>query len=296
MVTEFPAKDGSGLNIEKNASLTARVHSNANQVLKFLRELDENPGYEYHNLSASENQLLKSYLEIMPPAYLDTMRQHLTGIYFVKDFVSSAYTEWFIKPDGKIYLIMVFNPELLKESLSEGLQRRAETVFKKGRIDFSIRFSKKGDTSRSLLFYLAHELTHAYDYIKGVSPYLDTEHQAFFKKPLESCPFAASAWKDIRKPLHPFENSDKISFYGFRKGPHLEASDAVPLFEALVVSDFVSLYASQSWGEDIAETFSYAYLSKRMGFEYSIKLHGRGVVHPLENKKVIQRLKFLDNL
>jgi predicted nuclease of restriction endonuclease-like RecB superfamily len=173
--------------------------------------------------------------------------------------------------------------------------------------DNSIFNETKGITVKSickpnnlqLLQTIVHETSHVYDYHMHITPYTDSQLTIF--KTSDTTPFIDNVWDSYYKPVkeYDFPNRGNISFYGLRD-KRIDRSCAPELYKDLLNTPFSSVYGARSWGEDFAESFTWFYLEKRFGIEYTVSVYkDRTLIvefSPSKNKRVEQRSRILEEL
>jgi hypothetical protein len=90
--------------------------------------------------------------------------------------------------------------------------------------------------------------------------------------------FTTAVWQDYRAPLAEYDTPlrSRIGFYGLPGPARLEFRDAAGLYAWLDGSPFVSLYASQSWAEDLAEAVAWYHYVTVMGGTYTLLVPNGG--------------------
>jgi len=253
--------------------LESRIKVTPPLVLEFLRAFDNRQDYSLYAPAAADRRLIMKYLRLLPPVYEKTFRERCVGIYFVPGLVGNGLTDWVAGPEGKIYFQMTLNPDSLKKTISETLSGREASCFIPGE-GWTVRVDA-GSEYRGLLYALLHEGAHGLDYALGISPYADNSMPARYRPGKTGLGgFFMESWSDYSKPLEGanFPGRDKVAFYGLNGGPKLRAGEAAALYRGLLKSGFVSLYGSQSWGEDLAELATFSVLAKKLGQPVAIIL------------------------
>jgi hypothetical protein len=148
-----------------------------------------------------------------------------------------------------------------------------------------------GAKYKGLAYALFHEATHAVDYVKGITPFVEpglleiywpernTKGNIFF-----------NVWQDYSIPRsgRDFSGRDRIKFYGLGGGPKLEMKEAPALYKGLAASPFISSYGSKNWAEDLAEFATFQMITAKLGQPYIITLSGFGkdmIFKPMSSSK-----------
>jgi len=268
--------------------LESRIGAPPASVLEFWRAVDAAPQYRVYAPSAAEKKQVMAYLALLPPAYSGVLTERCVGIWFVSGFKGYGLAEW-IDGDGKVYVYLLLNSALLKESLSQVFTARERSCFSKGG---GLPSVEAGTKYGGLLYGLAHEGAHALDYVKGVTPYTEKSLPQNFwpTAPLSGWLFW-EVWSGHDKPIGPaaYPLRDKVTFYGFSGGPKLAAAEADVVYEGLKASPFVSLYGSLNWADDFAELAALGIINGRLKQPYRIR-YGKGrVLEPMRKKETAAR-------
>lgn len=182
---------------------------------------------------------------------------------------------------------MVFNPAAFQQTLSQTLTRREHSVFR-GKAAVSIDAGKGGS---GMLYSVAHESAHAFDYVAGLTPYTDGGVAEALSRPTG---VSWDVWDSYRQPRpeNDFPLRSSLHFYGFNP-PSLKASQAAQVYAQLSSSPFASLYGSVNWADDAADLFVFQHLTVALGRPYRIQLRGPGgirtVAEPMSNPRVRDR-------
>lgn len=250
--------------------LENRVTAPPPLVLDFLRAFDERPDYKGYEPSAADKALVLEYLRLLPPVYEKIFKARCVGIYFVPGMLGNGLTDWIAGPDGKIYFHLVLNPSALGKSVSETLTGRERSCFVP-LAGWNVRVDA-GSKYKGLLYSLAHEGTHGLDYAAGLTPYTDDTMPAYYRprRPLAGELFR-KRWLGYAspRPEFSFPGRDKVTFYGFGGGPKLDISSAPKVYGGMLKGGFISLYASRSWAEELADLATFSALDS-LGQPYEI--------------------------
>ncbi|MEA3306641.1 MAG: hypothetical protein U9Q34_02535 [Elusimicrobiota bacterium] len=158
-------------NFEMSSSLSERIKRMPESLLFLYRQMDNRPDYEAYKPSAADKDLVLEYLFLLPPIYERVFKERCVGIYFVENFMGNGIASWVKGRNNKVYFHITLNPASLKDSLSETLTERERSCFIKAP-GKSIAVNA-GAKYRGLAYALFHEATHAVDYIKGITPYVE---------------------------------------------------------------------------------------------------------------------------
>ena len=153
-----------------------------------------------------------------------------------------------------------------------------------------------GAKYQGVLYTILHEGLHAYDYIRGVTPYVE-DMIVYATRDGKGLGVSWDVWQSIKKPRpgadYPYR--DKLHFYGFDGGPAIPAADAAKVYKALMTSPFPSLYGGRSWAEDAAELFTFYHLTHALGQPYAIRVAGQEpmTIEPMKTGKALGRAQRL---
>ncbi len=283
---------------DPSTPLIDRVQPAPPHAPKYLQELDERPDYRSYRPNAAERAKIQLAINELPPRLARNLRERGLGLYFIDDFLTSGMTDFAVdRQSGELYSFMIFHRDSLRKDVDTLLTEREAPAFRdagSGKV-----YVTTGTYVSAFTYLLLHEATHALDYSRRIGPYVE-EHL----EPLQSrqpraeglADLIDDVWAEYREPRagSDFDRRDKISFYGFRKGPHLRYRQAVPLYTGLINSPFVSLYGAQMMPEDIAELVSMYWLTRKQPDAYIIRVQQSGSLmvgfQPMLSKKIRRRV------
>src|SRR3989339_18586 len=253
--------------------LIARVQKAPPCVSEFLRKLDgKEAPYSAYVPSKGEMKVIDGCIEGLPGHYKDVLKERLLGIYFIKDFSSSGLTNFVAGPEKKIYTYMVFNPEVLKQDISQWLTWKEQTCFinnnaakspaANNAADYTVKINC-GNAISAFTGIFMHESTHSMDYIEGLTPWVDGHSKEFRDTGITETDFTRGTWADYSRPAgkydYPFRG--RVTFYGFNGGPKINISDAPKVYKQLSKTPFISIYGSMEWADDIAEAATFYHIT-----------------------------------
>ncbi len=276
-------------------SLTDRIKYKNDLVLNYMKKLDNNTNYKFYKPDISELTKIKTALNLLPPLHKKILEQHLIGIFFIKDFISSGYTDWIMDKNKNIYTIMIFNPRVLKNNISELLTFKENTCFINNNSKYKININC-GNRYNSFIYILTHESTHVVDYINNVTPYTEPYFKDFYTE-RKKHPFTEGIWQSYFTPKKQFDFPERknIDFYGLSGGPKIKITDAVKVYKKLSKTPFVSLYGSKNWAEDLAEFTAFYHITQKLHLPYTITVKKNKKIifkyEPMTSSKVIKRFK-----
>ncbi len=289
-----PAKRFDSYSFEPAAPIASRVKPAPSFLLDYLRNMDRNETYGSYLPTDKEMAMVGEYIEKLPALHKAVLRDRLIGIYFVEHFQGAGLADYVLDLNNKLYVILVFNPEILNHTMSQWMSYRENSVFKKDSDTIGIEVNC-GTAYSGLMYGLLHESSHAVDYVLNFTPY--TEHEIKVlrdKQAPQTTPFVKEAWLDHSKlaPGYDFPR-DKVSLYGNMNGPHLSLKEALPLYKNLSNSPFTSLCSLMNWAEDFAEYVTWYHFTQALGQPYTITVRDNGAtifsLTPMESEIVKKR-------
>ncbi|MCL2154476.1 MAG: hypothetical protein FWH53_02300 [Leptospirales bacterium] len=284
---------------DKNLDVTLkdRVFDAPPFVIDYLKKLDKTDKYKPYTISQSDKYEIEKCIAGLPKKIKDVLNIKLLGIFFVDEFMGGGLTEYVFDIKGNLYSIIILNPKILKTSMSDWINYRDNSIFNE--TDGITVKSICKPNNLQLLQTIVHEISHVYDYHVHITPYTDAELTIF--KTSDISPFIDNVWENYYKPVkeYDFPQRDHMSFYGFGD-KKIDSLYAAELYKDLLNTPFSSLYGSISWGEDFAESFTWFYLNKLFGIEYTVNVYRDKILlisfSPLKIKKIEQRIRILEEL
>ena len=249
------------------------------ELLAAWRTIDQAP-YAAYTPTVREAEILASAFAGLPAPMRKVLSERLIAVYLVKGLKGNGITDWVVDESSRTYAYIILNPAGFHQTLSQLLTERDRTLFK-GPADLRV---EAGDTP-GILYTVAHESTHAFDYVRHVTPYTEPGQDPALAK---SRP-AWDVWTDYTKPKPAADYAlrSKLHFYGFGE-PELEPSQAPELCSQWAKSPFASLYGSRSWAEDLAELFVLRHLTADLRQPVRRFCGGKALI-PWDNPKVRER-------
>jgi hypothetical protein len=282
----------SHFSFDTSEPLLARVKAMPPSVLEDTRRLDENPGYTPYTPTDKEMVIIRDSIDLLPPLTKRVLQQRMVGIYFIRDFLGSGLTNWFSEK-GEVYTYMIFNPDVFRQDISGLVTAKDRTVFRSGGRG-SVAISCGGKYN-GFLYILIHESTHAVDYVRVITPYVE-EGVPSFSNPPDS-PFTAGVWRGYRETALEYPYQSRVTFYGMKGGPHYSLEEAEDVYRGLSRSPFVSLYSGLNWAEDLAEFITFYHLTEKLKQPYRIEVRGPSgglfEFEPMENHLVRKRFSHI---
>lgn len=272
----------SSYSFDPSMPLAARIAPIPRFLLDAWRATDGAPQYQDYALTAEERKEFAAAVDGLPSKMRDVLRERVIGFYFVKNLKGNGITDWVLDGSTRAYTYTIFNPSAFKKTVSQVLTERERSPFKG-----SARVSVEAGSDNGIVYTVSHELAHAFDYARGLTPYTDPDSG----KALGRAEAASwDVWKAYGTPAAPeddYEGRSALHFYGFGE-PELDAKDAPAVCARLAKSHFSSLYGSRTWAEDAAELFLAKHLTSDLKRPYRIKC-GKTVVEPMKDPRIVER-------
>jgi hypothetical protein len=279
----------------RGSPLMSRMSAPPPVVLGHLRRLDRRDDYEPYIPDRNETLEMERAFTLLPVRSRNVLNDRLIGIYFISNFTGNGLCEWVMDSDGKAYVFFVFNPSSFSKNMSQLLTEKENTCFADDDISIDITVDC-GKKYSGFAYILLHESAHAVDYVLNVTPYVDEEHGEHMKKKTAETMFTKYYWSGYDAPTRHFMFTGKVSFYGSGERK-LKRSNAVEAYQDLSRSPFVSLYASMSWAEDLAELAAFYHITRVLKQPFGIRvLQNKKTIfstYPMEHPEIAKRLRLL---
>ena len=277
--------------------LEDRIFEAPEFLLDYLKRLDKTDLYKPYTISSSDKYELQKCIRGLPEKIKRVLDMKLLGIFFIDEFFGGGLTDYVFDRDGSLHSIIILNPKILKSSMSDWINFRDNSIFNETN-DITVKSVCK-PKKMQLLQTLVHEIGHVYDFHSHITPYADSGLTILKKSDIT--PFIDNVWAGYDKPVkeYDFPNRDRMSFYGLGD-KRIDSAHAAEMYKNLLNTPFSSLYGALSWGEDFAESFTWFYLKRRFGIEYTVSVHSHETLivefSPSKNKSLDQRNGILEEL
>jgi hypothetical protein len=289
-VTQNPLRKLSSYPQKLNLPLIERISEASDVYITGLRKMDNVDNYENYTLNTDEKKIFAEYYTLLPDQYKNIMEKRIACIYFIKNFSGGGMTDFVFDDKGKMFLVMLFNPQILKTSLHEWIKYRDSSSF----IDDKSGITIENNLPKSylgILHTLVHESSHAYDYIQHETPYVEP----ILKKKISTNDFTKDVWLNYSTPIEKYNFPLRKSVHTYGLGEALDYSRAIEIYRDLDKTPFSSLYSCSNWAEDFAETFAWNYLQQKLSITYKVMIMKDGKIlssfSPTEKDTVKKRYK-----
>jgi hypothetical protein len=215
----------------------------------------------------------------MPQAVTRLVAQRLIGVFLVRDLGSSGFTDVAAAsghyPDSGYVVIdvSVFNK---RNANAWATWKESSPFSEDGRNALSVRIedNKHDDRVHAIQYILLHEFGHVASIDRNLHPPWNRPPPA--DHALEHYPYAALSWRVAPSGDHydsifddSFAERRQVSFY---RTPKLSASQIVSTYQGLAKTNYATLYAVTSPGDDFAESFANFVHVVMMGRPFSISM------------------------
>jgi len=254
--------------IDLSTPVEDRIQTASADVISWLVAFDMGDTYRPYMPTMNEKRLFAEYVQLLPEAYRRVMREKVIAIFFIDDFEGGGMTMPDFDKKGNMFLILFFNPEILRRSLSEWINIRENSYFNDNAgIDLIIEC---GGDYYALIHTLMHEASHIYDYYNHVTPF--TEPELREKRSPAKTGFTDAVWENHGQPLMSYDFPYREELYAWGLGPVQRKVLAMDIYRSLSQTPFASLYGSQNWAEDFAEHSTWYFLEKDLNITYRVRV------------------------
>lgn len=242
-----------------------------------------------HVLTEAEQQKVEKAFSLLPPLYKKILEAHLQSISFMDNMPNTALTSTLETGDSSKQFNITFRAGILHESISEWATRKERTVFDTS-ANPALSVAIDAGNLDAIVYVLLHEATHVVDAVLNLSPHAAADS---LQAPTA---FTKNIWRLFNTPVAKYSDS-LLEKSRFRSGKVQPISAAIDMYRALAKTPFVSLYATASCYEDMAELLTIYHLSSKLQqpFVVYVKEHGKIIwaFEPMKNKLVKKRVKQL---
>jgi hypothetical protein len=273
-------------------AIEEKILSAPDIIIDLLNKMDEVDIYSSYMLNKEETRLFLDYYSLLPVKFRTLIEEKVIGIYFINNFLGGGMTMPVFTDNRNMYMALFFNPEILRQNISDWIMFRDNSTFSDNESSISI-IVECSSSYYALIHTLFHEVSHVYDFYNKMTP-------SGFETTITPTDFVKNIWKSYNEPIeeYNFMNRNKLSFYVL--GDKIDNIYSIDIFTALFNTPFISLYSSISWMEDFAETITWYYLNKHLGINYITNLIVDDMqvlsYNPYENELVNSRFVMFKNM
>jgi hypothetical protein len=283
-----------------------KVQPTSPAVLQMFREAGMSP--TEHTLSADEQRIVAAAFANLPPLHQRVLKSHLRSINFLDNMPNTALTST-VDPDeqpgngqaskdpGHKWFDITFRAQILHQDVSEWLTLKERTCF--DTTQSPIRVAIRAGHLSAFEYVLLHEATHVVDGALGISPVMPAGNLAKGQSLPDSLltGFTAGVWAGHTVVGSKYQSPLLDSLVFRRGGKPVPAAKALKVYRALQQTPFVSLYARNSWNEDLAECLTIFHFTQklRQPFEITVR-QGNKIIfsyQPVQSARVRNRFKYL---
>lgn len=221
----------------------------------------------------------------IPPDVWRLAQSRLVGIYFVEKLGSTGYTDYVLGIDGKpTHAFVVLDAEVLGwQSANAWATWKENTPFKlttQGAhgLRATIETPANDNRKNAIQYILLHELAHVISVGRKVHPDWHLPGNLLVEK--AQYPFYDLSWffdPSKKATVSRFDASwpqrRKVAYY---RTPRLEAAEKLGTYQALMKTNFPTLYAATTPGDDFAESLVSYVHTVRMGKPWSVTIERDG--------------------
>ncbi len=284
-IRSLPHKQLCNYVYDLNKPVADRISIAPDFFLKYLKDLDNIREYRTYSLNREEKDLFEEYYNYLPEKIKRIIYRKLIAVYFIEHFIGGGFTDYVFGKDEQMYLVLVFNPKVLKETLNEWIEYRDNSFFTSNAN--IIAHNDLGNKYKGLIHTLVHESGHIYDYLYSTTPFTEPDLQYFGYNKKKS-QFTDQYWKDYYYPEPRYDFADRANLKPYGLGKIIDSDRQLAMYTALSKTPFVSLYGTVTWGEDFVETFAWFYLAEKLNIRYKVQLTINGKIEltfdPLKNE------------
>ncbi|RZJ74214.1 MAG: hypothetical protein EOO45_09175 [Flavobacterium sp.] len=246
-----------------------------------------------HMLTNEEKRIVVKAFAALPPMHQRVLKQHLKSISFLDNMPNTALTSCIVKEDSVNLYHITFRAGVLHQTISEWATEKERSCFTRN--DTSYNISIEAGLLNAITYVLLHEGTHVID---GSVQLISIDSIAGSSKPNAfTTAFSKGIWGNINIIGWTVKDSTLLSNRFRPGGQPLPPSEANHVYKALGTTPFVSLYATASWHEDLAELFTIYHLTTflHQPFKVIVRKNSEEIFRyePMKNPAVAERKKLL---
>jgi len=271
-------------------SIDNRINTTPDFLIDYLNKIDNVSSYSKYSPSQEDRRVLEKYYQLLPSKYKELLSKKLIGVFFVNSFMGGGMTE-IVYMDNIPFVIVVLNPKILSETLSEWMTYRDSSPYYKS--DKIKMRSVCTSNDKAVLHTMLHETSHIYDFYNEISG-------GFVEKKVKRYTFSADVWKDAHHPIidYDFENRKIIKLYV--SGEKLNMSEAIIEYQKLKDTPFASIYGTQNIVEDFAEAFTWYYMKEKLNIDYKVEIDYENskqiIFRPYANDLNVKRIEIMKTI
>jgi hypothetical protein len=280
--------------IDLSLPLENRIQAASADVISMLNDSDKTDSYSSYTPAPEEKSLFAAYLQLLPEKYRIVMSEKVIAIFFIDKFKGGGMYIHETDKQGNNFIVLFFNPEILRRSVSDWIGFRENSSFNEDS-EIAITVECSGDYY-ALIHTLFHEASHVYDFYNQITPFPVPELQN--KKSPAKTVFTDAVWVNYQQPLEKYDFPLRTELYAYGLGPEQDKSRAIYIYRNLSTTPFASLYGSQNWVEDFAESFTWYYLEKYLDVSYRVTIEDKNsfIFEPMKNPLIRERFGIFEQI
>lgn len=244
--------------LDPDRPLEERIEKTPDSVIKMFRDAGMSP--TAHILTEEEFGIVASAVAALPPLHRQVLKQHLKSISFLDNMPNTALTAPITNKESVNLYHITFRAGILHQSISDWVSGKERTCFAAG--DSTISISIQAGLLSALTYVMLHEGTHVVDGSIGLLTTDTIKGRPVANQFKEK--FAKNIWINFRLPSWQFADSLAANSIFRPGGRRFALNEAERVYKGLSQTPFVSLYATASWHEDLAELLTIYHLTKML--------------------------------
>ena len=193
----------------------------------------------------------------LPEAVQKHFREYTVAVFLVRQLGGTAYGEVLREYEDIRKGFIVLDVEPLKRAANEWATWKESSAFSGNisyRLEAVIEEKESDDRIQAIQYILLHEIGHMVGFAEEAHPKL------FEGGDPENWPFSKHSWRSSNGDYESlfdddFEQRKNVRYYKFDDA-ELRSQDMLDIYQSLVRTNFVSLYAATSMYDDFAETYA----------------------------------------
>ena len=240
----------------------------------------------------------------MPQSVRNHISEHLVAVFLVEQLGGTGFCELLRDSDENKLGFIVLDVGSLDRKANEWASWRENSPFAlKGIYSIETEIEQESNNNRTaaIQYILLHELGHLIGVVKRVHPHWVTGGNP------QKWPFTKLSWQTSEGGLKgkskfddTFSNRSEIKYYSFENAP-LASKEIHEIYDRLLETDFVSLYAATNMYDDFAETYAmyvHVILQHR---PWKIRIMNAGkkeleLTNPILDKRCETKKSYLDGM
>jgi hypothetical protein len=244
-----------------------------------------------HTLTEVERAKVEVAFSVLPPLHRKILSTHLHSISFMDNMPNTALTSPVLGQDSVERFNITFRAGILHETISEWATKKENTLYDKT-ANHEYTVSIEAGQFDALIYVLLHEATHVVDAVMKMTPSVENATDS-----VPPTAITEGIWDKMNVPVEGYVDS-LVEKTIFRGGGRIRIDAAPEIYRTLSKMPFVSLYATASWSEDIAELETIFHLTQTMKQPfYVIVKKGKDELvrfEPMRSDRVQKRLHHLN--